>query len=318
MRWTRVDVDGQQQLGAASDDEIWCLGVLNKDRELPDLARKAVGDGDLATWIAADAETHGALGVWLAERLRDLPARPVSSVRLLAPIAHPPKNIVCVGRNYTEHALEAARFRGQVEAPPAFPVFFTKPWTAIVSPDDDIRYDPEVTSELDYEGEVAVVIGQRGRDISLNEAYDYVFGFTLLNDVTARDLQSRHSQYYKGKGLDTFAPFGPLVVTRDELPEPAELILETRVNGELRQRATLAQLIFDIPELIAVLSAAMTLEPGDILSTGTPAGVGMSFTPPKFLADGDLVEVSSPSIGVLRNRVRVEHHPQTQGLRRGR
>lgn len=306
MHWARVDADGRSQLAVVVGADVRCLGVIGEDPAMPESVRRAVGEGDLVAWIAADAESEGVLGLRLVERIKELPARPASSVRFLAPIPHPPKNIICVGRNYVEHAMEAARFRGQTRKPPENPVFFTKPWTAIVGPNDDICCDPAVTSELDYEGEVVIVIGRRGKDIPLSAANDHIFGFTLLNDVTARDLQARHIQYYKGKGLDTFAPLGPYVVTKDEIPVPTDLVLETRVNGELRQHATMGELIFSAPDLIAVLSQAMTLEPGDLLSTGTPAGVGMSFTPPRFLVDGDLVEVSSPSLGVLRNRVRME------------
>lgn len=304
MHWARVDADGHQRLAVLDGDGVRCLGATGENQALSRAAQDALGRGDLVSWIVADAEAEGMLGLQVAERLGRLPVRPASSVRLLAPIPRPPKNIVCVGRNYFEHAIEAARFRGQKEEPPAHPVFFTKPATAIVGPDDDICWDPLVTSELDYEGEVAVVIGKPGKNISPDAAYDHVFGFSLLNDVTARDLQARHGQYYKGKGLDTFAPLGPYIVTRDEVPDPREVLLETRINGELRQRALLSDLIFPIADLISVLSAGMTLECGDVLSTGTPPGVGMSFTPPRFLKDGDVIEISSPSLGVLRSRVK--------------
>lgn len=305
MRWARVYADGKRQLALVVGDDVRCLGSMDRDRALPEPVWRAIGEGDLVTWIAADAEADGALGLWLEDRQNRIPTRPSSSVRLLAPIAHPPKNIICVGRNYIEHAVEAARFRGQRREAPAHPVFFTKPWTAICGPGDAICCDRTVTSQLDYEGEVAVIIGHGGKDIASDMAYRHIFGFSLLNDVTARDLQALHGQYYKGKGLDTFAPFGPHVVTIDEIPVPADLVIETRVNGELRQRAKLGELIFSISEIISVLSASMTLEPGDIISTGTPAGVGMSFTPPKFLANRDIVEVKSPSIGVLSNQVQM-------------
>lgn len=303
MRWARIDLDGHQQLAVVCGDEVRYLGAGWHDRLVPQQIRSALEAQDLTAWIAADAEAQGQLGEWLGEHLDDFPARPVSSVRLLAPI-RPAKNVVCVGRNYIDHAKEAARFRGQTERPPDHPMFFTKPPTAIIGPGDNIRYDPGITSQLDYEGEVAVVIGHGGKDIPAADANGHVFGYTLLNDVTARDLQARHVQYYKGKGLDTFAPIGPVVVTADEIQSPAELVVETRVNGECRQRGILADLIFSIPELVAILSSGTTLEPGDILSTGTPAGVGISFQPPKFLLDGDVVEVSSPSIGSLQNQVR--------------
>lgn len=314
MRWARVEADGRPQLAVLSDDRAWCLGAVSDRRAVPAAIREAVVGDDLTSWIAADAEEGGVLGSWLTENLDELPTRPLASVRLLSPIRRPPKNVVCVGRNYVAHAEEAARFRGQAERPPAHPMFFTKPRTAIIGPGDEICCDPSVSTQLDYEGELAVVIGRGGRDIELADAYSHVFGYTLLDDVTARDLQARHGQYYKGKGLDTFAPLGPVVVTGDEIPCPEELALETRVNGELRQRASLGQLIFDIPRLISELSLGMTLEPGDVLSTGTPAGVGISFDPPRFLIDGDVVEVSSPSIGILRNRVRVGPRCRAQGV----
>lgn len=209
---------------------------------------------------------------------------------LLAPIPRPRKNVFCVGRNYEEHAKE----RG-ADAPEV-PVFFTKAPTTVVGPDARVPY-PSCTSQFDYEGELAVIIGRRGRNIPKEAAYDYVFGYTIANDLTARDLQKRHMQWFRGKSLDATCPMGPWIVTRDELPSIADLHLETRVNGEVRQSSSTALMIFDVPTLIAVLSDGMTLEPGDIILTGTPAGVGAALG--KLLAPGDRVDVSIEGIGSL-------------------
>lgn len=313
MRWVRFSWQGRPSLGEWDGQIIrdFTQGAAQLSRgtgDLGDEARQALEAGDLLQWINA-VSGHGpaemqAVAAALEEVRAAAPTRPVDEVKILPPIPKPPKNIMCIGRNYKDHAIEAARFRGQAVELPEHPIIFTKPHTAITGHDDDIRLDPGVTQQLDYEGEVAVIIGRQGRDIPPENALDYVFGYTLMNDVTARDLQGRHKQYFKGKGLDTFAPLGPVVVEQRAIGDPSVLQLETRVNGELRQRASLAQLIFSIPVLISIISAGMTLEPGDIIATGTPEGVGIGFQPPRFLQDGDVIEISVDPIGTLRNRVR--------------
>jgi 2-keto-4-pentenoate hydratase/2-oxohepta-3-ene-1,7-dioic acid hydratase in catechol pathway len=184
-----------------------------------------------------------------------------------------------------------------------YPHFFTKATNTISGPFDPIPLHKGITEQVDYEAELAVVIGRRGNNIPEEEAMDYVFGYTILNDVTARDMQRNHGQWFKGKSLDGFCPMGPWVVTRDEIPEPVELEISSYVNGELRQRANTRLMIYKIPRLISILSQGFTLEPGDIIATGTPAGVGMGFNPPKFLKKNDIIRVEIEKIGYIENIV---------------
>ena len=225
---------------------------------------------------------------------------------ILAPIPRPAKNIFCVGKNYHEHAKEFASSGFDAtakEVVPEAPVVFSKPPTSVIGPHDPIPSFLDSSSSTDYEGEIAVVMGKGGRGISEAEAYAHVFGYTIINDVTARTLQHKHRQWILGKGIDGFCPMGPAIVTADVAGVPPRLAISTWVNGELRQRATINDLIFAIPTLIATISAAITLEPGDIIATGTPAGVGIGFSPPKFLKPGDKVRIEVPGIGVLENPV---------------
>jgi 2-keto-4-pentenoate hydratase/2-oxohepta-3-ene-1,7-dioic acid hydratase in catechol pathway len=213
--------------------------------------------------------------------------------------------VFCVGRNYAEHIAEGARAQNTKVDVTEVPVYFTKPPTAVIGPEESIPYWPSLSTHIDYEVELAIVIGKAGINIRREDAMHHVFGFTILNDITARDLQRRHGgQYFKGKGLDGSCPMGPVVVTVDELIDPQNLGLRTLVNGELRQNSTTAHMIFDIPTLIASLSEGLTLEPGDILATGTPSGVGYAMTPPNFLKDGDEVVCEIDGIGRLVNRIR--------------
>jgi 2-keto-4-pentenoate hydratase/2-oxohepta-3-ene-1,7-dioic acid hydratase in catechol pathway len=230
-------------------------------------------------------------------------ARRLAEVRLLAPIPRPRQDVICLGMNYVAHAIESDRARGREPKLPEYPVFFTKAVTSVCGPDDDIPLDPRVTTQLDYEVELAFIIGRAGKDISAADAPGYIFGYTILNDVSARDLQMRHQQFIKGKSLDRTCPLGPWIVTADEIPDPAALGLRLRVNGELRQDSTVADLIFNIPTIIEFLSLGQTLEPGVIVSTGTPSGVGMGRNPPAYLRPGDVMEAEIDRIGVLRNRV---------------
>ncbi|HEY8488722.1 fumarylacetoacetate hydrolase family protein [Thermaerobacter litoralis] len=223
---------------------------------------------------------------------------PAEAVRLLAPIARPPKNVMAIGLNYRDHVFEISG-----RDVPQHPVVFTKAASAVQGPGDPIYTHPGVTEAVDYEGELAVVIGRRGRSIPRERAREYIFGYMILNDVTARDLQRRTSQWHLGKSLDTFCPTGPYLVHRDAVGWPVEVDVRTWVNGELRQEANTRQLIFDIPTLLATLSAGITLEPGDIIATGTPSGVGMGFDPPRFLRPGDVVEIEITGLGRLRNPV---------------
>ncbi|MBV9614477.1 MAG: fumarylacetoacetate hydrolase family protein [Ktedonobacteraceae bacterium] len=230
-------------------------------------------------------------------------AHALSEVHLAAPIPQPRKNIMCLAVNYREHAQETAGVRGHSGETPEDPVFFTKAPTTINGPYDDIVIDPSVSSEIDWEVELGVILGKTGKNIRAEDALSYVFGYTVLNDITARDLQTRHKQFFKGKSLDGSCPLGPWIVTADEIAEPHNLALSLRVNGETKQNSNTGMMIFSINQSIAVLSAGMTLEPGDIIATGTPSGVGFSRTPPEFLKPGDVVEAEVEGIGLIRNRV---------------
>jgi 2-keto-4-pentenoate hydratase/2-oxohepta-3-ene-1,7-dioic acid hydratase in catechol pathway len=231
---------------------------------------------------------------------------PLSAVRLLAPIPAPRRNIFCVGKNYREHAKEFAGSgyeAGAVKGAEidAFPAVFTKPASAVIGPGATVELHPHVTSAVDYEAELALVIGKAGRDIGPDRAYEHVFGYTIVNDVTARDRQRNHKQWFMGKALDTFCPMGPWIATADEV-DPENLEVRCSVNGELRQSANTRDLLFDIPTLIATISAGTTLFPGDVIATGTPAGVGIGFDPPRFLKPGDTVRIAISGLGELENR----------------
>lgn len=221
------------------------------------------------------------------------------SVELLAPIPRPAKNIFCVGKNYAEHAIEM----GSKDDIPDHVMVFTKAPTSVIAHDQNIHEHKELTEQLDYEGELAVVIGKKGKTIKREEALDYVFGYTIINDVTARDLQAKHKQFFIGKSLDTTCPMGPWIVHKSAISNPNNLDIKTTVNGEMRQDSNTKNFIFPIEEVIAVLSQGMTLEPGDIIATGTPAGVGKGFKPPRFLKAGDTIEITVEGIGTLSNKV---------------
>ncbi len=229
---------------------------------------------------------------------------PLASVELQAPLI-PPRNVFCVGRNYLEHAKEGARAAGRELKLPSVPTFFTKAPTAIAGPGETLELETHVSSEYDFEAELAVVIGTLCKNVPEAEALDAVFGYTALNDVTARDLQREHVQWFKGKSLDHTAPLGPAIVTPDETGDAQALDILFRLNGVEKQRGNTSQMIFGIARLIAELSKGMTLLPGDVIATGTPEGVGFARTPPEFLADGDVMEVEVQAIGVLRNVVRI-------------
>jgi 2-keto-4-pentenoate hydratase/2-oxohepta-3-ene-1,7-dioic acid hydratase in catechol pathway len=220
---------------------------------------------------------------------------PISDVVLNPPVLHPGK-ILAVGLNYAAHASEGGR------KPPERPLIFSKNVTALIGPGDSIRL-PRISDKIDYEGELAVVIGKQGRSIASSNAYEHIGGYTIMNDVTARDLQRSEGQWARAKGLDTFAPCGPWLVTTDEIPAPHSLDISLRVNGETRQQSNTSDLIFKIPYLIEFISEDLTLRPGDIISTGTPSGVGAYMTPPVFLKQGDIIEITIAGIGVLRNAV---------------
>lgn len=220
-----------------------------------------------------------------------------TDIEWLSPIPRTPKNILCVGKNYDEHVKEMGG-----EASPEDLLVFTKPPTAIAADEQTVPVHALKTTTLDYEGELAVVIGKFGRDIPKNQAFDYIFGYTIANDISARDIQERHGQYFLGKALDGSCPLGPYVVTKDELPDPQTLTIVTKVNGEIRQNGSTKDMIFSVEELVSIISQHVTLEPGDIILTGTPAGVGKGMNPPRYLKAGDEVKVSIEGIGTLANR----------------
>jgi len=270
--------------------------------------RRRVGrvdaDGSLALFEVDG--TRGALALierseWpaIAERV------PLAGATLLAPLPQPRRNLWCVGRNYHAHAKELRETVFKNNQPEAWPIVFTKVPECVVGPHDDVRVPSEISTQIDYEAELAVVIGKGGKNITRAAALDHVFGYTVVNDVTARDVQMRHGQWDMGKSFDTFCPMGPWIVTADEL-DGRDTRVMCWVNGELRQDARTTDLIFDIPTLIETCSRGITLHPGDLIATGTAAGVGMGMNPPRWLKHGDVVRIQIDGLGVLENRFVME------------
>ena len=275
---------------------------------------------DIPAALGDSAETASVLGIIragapLLERLRDLGTRAsvatlsLADVKLHAPIPRPVKNVFCVGWNYLEHFEEGAKKLQDNRELPQHPVFFSKATTAVNGPFDSVPFDASVSTSLDWEAELAIVIGPGGKNIAEADAMRHVWGYTVINDVSWRDIQRRHgNQWHKGKSLDGTCPMGPWIVTADSL-DPADLRVSCRVNGVTKQDSRTKYMYFKLPRLIAELSAGMTLEPGDIISSGTPAGVGYARTPPEFLVPGDLLETEVEGIGVLRNPIGWEMPP---------
>ncbi len=228
---------------------------------------------------------------------------PLADAHLLSPIPTPRRNVICLGKNYAEHARESYEARGEQVITTEYPVIFTKATTSVNGPYDDIPVDDAISAQMDYEAELAFIIGRPARRVARAEAMTTVFGYTILNDVTARDLQTAHKQFHIGKSLDGCCPIGPWIVTADAIPDPHALRITCHVNGELHQDSAGEVMTFDIPTIIEILSRTMTLLPGDIIATGTPSGVGFARKPPVFLRPGDVVECAIEGIGVIRNRI---------------
>ncbi len=277
------------------------IGVVRPDGTVVSLAH----DSSLPTTMV-DFVALGPSGLNAAQRvLDDGDAPSIEDAMLLAPI-RPRNNVMAVGKNYHEHAREFAESgfetSGQTTVPEC-PIVFTKALTSIVGPEGEITLSSDATGTTDYEGELGIVIGPGGSKIAAADAWDHVYGYTVINDVTARALQKRHVQFFIGKSAHTFCPMGPAIVTRDEIPDIGSAWLRTTVNGEERQAAQIRDLIFDIPAVIAAISEAVLLEPGDVIATGTPAGVGIGFSPPKYLQPGDVVTITIDGVGTLSNPV---------------
>jgi 2-keto-4-pentenoate hydratase/2-oxohepta-3-ene-1,7-dioic acid hydratase in catechol pathway len=286
MRLARFEKGEKRGLGVVEDDSVVDLSSSGLPEDSIDL---------IAQWDRAEVDAAVSRGSRL----------PLAEVQLLAPLV-PRKNIMAVGRNYRDHAQEFSDSgfdASEKQMIPDYPVIFTKSPTSVIGPGDAIVLKNDPTGTTDYEGEMAVVIGRPARNVAASSALDHVFGWTILNDVTARDLQKRHVQWFVGKSPDTFCPMGPWVTTIDELPDIGSSWMRTVVNGEVRQEAPISALIFGVETLIATLSEVMTLEPGDVIATGTGKGVGIGFDPPRYLASGDVVEISIDGIGTLRNPV---------------
>jgi 2-keto-4-pentenoate hydratase/2-oxohepta-3-ene-1,7-dioic acid hydratase in catechol pathway len=260
------------------------------DKELPCDMRSFIALGE-AGLDDAEAALQSGAGVVEGE------------CKLAAPLQSFQKNLFCVGRNYKEHIIEGYRARGLEPRFPSHLELFSKAPTTVIGHEDDVRWDPKATQQLDYEVEFTLVVGRQGRDIPASQAYDFLYGYTVGNDVTARDAQANHGQWFKGKSMDTFCPLGPCIVPKRYYPKPQNARLTLRVNGQTRQDSNTSDMLYDIPRIVEILSTALTLELGDVILTGTPSGVAMGMSPPLWLKAGDVMEAEIEHIGILRNRV---------------
>ena len=288
MKLATVNDNGNIKAGMIIGDEFVCC-VEGEGADMAVLS--IIRTGDVASWDAV---------IDTAER-RDL-----TDVQILAPIPHLIRDMVCVGKNYYAHAKEffdSGFDATQKETIPSEPIIFTKAMTSLIGPNDAIDASIDPTDSVDYEGELGVIISKTARRVAKADWQDYVFGYVIINDVTSRELQKKHNQWTIGKGLDTFGPMGPYIVTKDEIDDLPSMQIQTLVNDEVRQQAEIRDLIFDIPTLIETLTLTGTLLAGDVIATGTPVGVGIGFTPPKFLKSGDVVIINVTGLGSLTNPV---------------
>jgi 2-keto-4-pentenoate hydratase/2-oxohepta-3-ene-1,7-dioic acid hydratase in catechol pathway len=300
MHFITYQFNGNRDIGILSNDQNEVIPLQAAERfycnsaALPNTMLEFIDQGETAVNIVKKIQSR------ISE---EGPKILIREVRILAPIPRPRKNIFCVGKNYVAHVMERATTQDVNLAVPKVPVIFSKPPTCVVGLGDIVKNHQHMTCQLDYEVELAVVIGKKASRVLQEDAYDYVFGYTIMNDVSARDLQKAHSQWIMGKGADTFAPLGPCIVYKSDILNPHDLAIKSTINGEIRQNANTKEMVFNIPTLIATLSSVVTLEPGDIIATGTPAGVGAGFNPPKFLQPGDEMRLEIEKIGILVNRI---------------
>ena len=292
MKFSTIYENGQAVAGLIHQETFYSLQAIKQTSEvfqgLPTSLQALIEESE--TWLPKLED--------FMQGAENIEGKSMESLTWLAPLPRPRKNIFCVGKNYADHAREIEN-----GVPPENMIVFTKAPTTVNGHEQAVPLHREVTSELDYEGELAIVIGKKGTSISRENAYDYIFGYTILNDLTARDLQSKHQQFFLGKSLDGTCPIGPWIVSKDAVPNPSDLEIETKVNGETRQHARTSLFLFPIDEIIATISKGITLEPGDIIATGTPAGVGKGFKPPRYLKNGDVIEITIESIGTLKSKI---------------
>ncbi|MBI4491618.1 MAG: fumarylacetoacetate hydrolase family protein [Chloroflexi bacterium] len=293
MRLVTFSAGDQPRVGAVVGDRVVDLHAASRG-DVPADMLELIRAGS-AAWEQARRVAAGAAGQGL----------PLAQVRLHAPILRPPRNVFALGWNYLDHLQESMRARGETRDLPQRPVFFSKVADCVIGPGEPIAIDPRVSQQIDWEVELAVVVGRPGKNIARANAMEHVFGYSVANDVSARDVQQRWhgGQWLKGKSLDTFCPLGPWIVTPDEVPNVQALRITSRINGQTMQDSNTRFMIFDLPTIIAELSLGLTLQAGDVILTGTPEGVGYARTPPIFLTAGDVAEMEVESIGVLRNPV---------------
>ena len=296
MRLVTYEIEHKSGLGVISRDGRWIYPLASLDMDyktMQDLIENISDSVKQLLEYASGQDPYKIRG-----------AAPIDEVRLQAPIPYPRQDVICLGINYMAHAEESARYKKEEfggERP--YAIYFSKRVNKATAPGEGIPSHKNIVNDLDYEAELAVIIGKRAANVPAEEVRDHIFGYTIINDVSARTLQTQHKQWYFGKSLDGFLPMGPCISTVDELAYPPHVQVQSRVNGELRQDSNTELLIFDIDHIVSELSQGMTLQPGTIIATGTPAGVGMGFNPPKFLKPGDVVECTIEGIGTIANQV---------------
>ncbi len=293
MKLIHFMYQGRAQVGfLRKENDVVCLSPLLEQLALPPIKDM---NHLIDRW---DDELARALAPLVAKAPGDAPA---DHIQLLAPIPYPKRHIICLGKNYVDHAKETAGLTGSTDDLPKFPIYFNKIAQPAIGHGDLILDHEGLTDKVDYEVELALVIGKDGINIAPEDAASYIFGYTIINDISARNIQRKHMQWFKGKSLETYCPMGPAIVTADEFSWPIELDIQCAINGEVRQNSNTRKLIFDIPTILADLSKGMYLRRGDIIATGTPAGVGLGFKPFRFLNKGDRIDCSIEGIGTLTN-----------------